>query len=98
MSSRLRRKNRTAQRQRLRFRLIVAGTTLALAGAGFLFWLQVSEPEPAHATVVMELSQDQLPHAMKVEAMIESPADTSNRGIRVKQVKPLSMTPELPAY
>lgn len=97
MSSRLKRKQRNAQRQRQRFKLIVAGTTLALAGAGFLIWLQVSEPEPAHATVVKELSQDQLPYDMKVEAMIVAPADTSSRGIRVKAVKPLSMTPELPS-
>jgi hypothetical protein len=98
MASRNKRKTRQAQRQRMRYRLIVAaGVSLAAISGGVLLWLQLSKPEESRAAVVMQLSQDALPADMNIEAMIVAPADTSNRGIKAKAMKPLSLTPELPA-
>lgn len=82
----------------MRYRLLlVAGISVLALGTGLMVWMQLSAPTTSHAAIQMELSEDALPSDLKVEAMIESVQDTANRGIRTKAVKPLSLTPVLPA-
>jgi hypothetical protein len=98
MSAKNKRSIKQGQRQRLRYRLLLAGgISLCVAGAGLMIWLQVSKPEKTHAAVTMTLSQDNLPNDMNVEALVVAPNDSTLRGGRYKVAKPLSQTPVLPA-
>jgi hypothetical protein len=98
MSSKKKRSLKQGQRQKLRYRLLIAGgISLCVAGAGLMIWLQVSKPEETSAAVMVTLSQDNLPHDMNVEALVIAPQDSALRGGRYKIAKPLSQTPVLSA-